>query len=65
MIEIIMFICYAVAIVFTICAFALVCGGVCAFGELSASEQAEQDKEDLLAQENRKQYGGVWYSNKP
>ena len=31
---------------------------------LSPSEQAEQDKEELLSQENSKQYGGFWYSDK-
>ena len=31
---------------------------------LSPSEQAEQDKKELLLQENSKQYGGFWYSQK-
>ena len=31
---------------------------------LSPSEQAEQDKEELLSQENAKSYGGFYYSDK-
>ena len=32
--------------------------------EISPSEQAEQDKEDLLARENAEQYGGFYYSGR-
>lgn len=31
---------------------------------LSPSEQAEQDKEDLLEAANKQQCGGFWYSQK-